>query len=220
LDIAELFERGGLLMWPIVACSVLAMMAFIERLIALRRSEIAPKALLQSLTRHLDAGDAERALHVCRESPSALATVAEAGLLKRGRGRDAAKEAMEEAGSIAVGRMERWIAILATVAAIAPLLGLLGTVTGMIEVFNDIEGATDPNVSLLANGIKKALYTTAAGLTVAIPVFVGYRFLTSRIDQYATELEENGLSLLDKMVPEEGSLLKASRAATPDVGDA
>lgn len=212
MDLAELFDRGGPLMWVILGCSVVAAIAFVDRLLVLRRRAIAPTALFDALKSHLDAGDAARARQLCRESPSVLGRVAAAGLDKRHRGRAATKEAMEEAGSVAVNRLAAWVGVLATVAAIAPLLGLLGTVTGMIEVFFQIEGAPDPDIGRLSGGIKEALYTTGAGLTVAIPVFVAYRFIESKIDRYAQELEELSLALLDRMTD------RATSPDEPDVG--
>ncbi|PIE16815.1 MAG: biopolymer transporter ExbB [Proteobacteria bacterium] len=203
MDLGELFERGGPLMYVIVGASTLAAAAFIDRLLALRRTHIAPLGLFKSLRSHLAARDVERARALCREQRSVLAEVTAAGIDKRRRGRAAAKEAMEETGSVAVGRLESWVNVLATVAAIAPLLGLLGTVTGMIEVFFEIESAVDPDIAKLSGGIKEALYTTGAGLTVGIPVFVAYRYIESRIERYAQELEERSLALLDLIVPEE-----------------
>lgn len=202
MDLGELFERGGPLMWVILAASIIAAAAFIDRLIALRRGLIAPGPLFESLRRHLDAHDPARARQLCRDSPTVLARVIAAGLDHSGSGRAAAKEAMTEAGSVAVGRLERWVGVLSTVAAIAPLLGLLGTVTGMIEVFYQIQGTTNPDIARLSGGIKEALYTTGAGLTVGIPVFVAYRYVEAKIDRYAQELEERGLLLLDRMTGE------------------
>jgi len=201
MDLAELFERGGPLMWVILGASVIAAVAFVDRLVALRRSLIAPSGLYTSLHAHLEAHDPARARQLCRESATVLARVIAAGLDHREAGRAATKEAMEEAGTVAIGRLERWVGVLSTVAAIAPLLGLLGTVTGMIEVFYQIEGTTNPDIARLSGGIKEALYTTGAGLTVGIPVFVAYRYIESKIDRYAQELEERSLALLDRIAP-------------------
>lgn len=199
MDLGELFDRGGPLMWVILGASIVAAAAFIDRLLALRRGLILPPPLFDSLRAHLEAGDPARARQLCRESPTVLGRVVGAGLDRSPVGRAAAKEAMEEAGSVAVGRLERWVGVLSTVAAIAPLLGLLGTVTGMIEVFYQIQGTTNPDIARLSGGIKEALYTTGAGLTVGIPVFVAYRYIESKIDRYAQELEERSLALLDRM---------------------
>jgi len=216
MDLAELFDRGGPLMWVILGCSIVATMAFVDRLIALRRSVVAPPNLFASLRNHLAAHDIDRARQLCREQPAVLTEVVVAGLDKRASGRAAAKEGMEEAGSVAVGRLQSWVGVMATVAAIAPLLGLLGTVTGMIEVFFEIESAQDPDISRLSGGIKEALYTTGAGLTVAIPVFVAYRYIEGKIDRYAQELEERSLVLLDLMLPETPRHEGVAQATTED----
>ncbi|MCA9517164.1 MAG: MotA/TolQ/ExbB proton channel family protein [Myxococcales bacterium] len=201
MDLAELFERGGPLMWVILGASLVAAAAFIDRLIALRRSVIAPQSLFTALENHLRAGDAARAAQLCREQRTLLSGITASGLEKRRRGRAAAKEAMEESGAVAIGGLESWVNVLATVAAVAPLLGLLGTVTGMIEVFYEVERAVTPDIARLSGGIKEALYTTGAGLTVGIPVYVAYRYVESRIDRFAQELEAKSLALLDLMVP-------------------
>lgn len=201
MDLAELFDRGGPLMWVILGASLLAAAAFVDRLLALRRSVIAPQPLFEALQNHLRVGDAARAAQLCREQKTLLATITAAGLEKRRRGRAATKEAMEEAGAVAIGGLASWVNVLATVAAVAPLLGLLGTVTGMIEVFYQVERAVTPDIARLSGGIKEALYTTGAGLMVGIPVFVAYRYIESRIDRFAQELEAKSLALLDLMVP-------------------
>lgn len=201
MDISLLFERGGPLMWPILICSVIAAIVFVERLIALRRRDVAPRQLFSALQKALTAGDTLRAEQLAREDSSLLARVAAAGLRRMGSSRPEVKIAMEETGSIEVGRLERFVNVLATVAAIAPLLGLLGTVTGMIDVFADIAGADNPDIAQLAGGIWKALVTTGAGLSVAIPVFVAYRFIESRIDAHSRQLEEDSVALLDLIAP-------------------
>lgn len=201
MDLVELFERGGPLMWVILAASAVGAAVFLERLWAFRGSRVLPRATLDALARHLEAGDVARAGQLCREQPSALARIAEAGLRHRQAGRAAMKEAMEERGQVEVGRLSPGLGIIATVAAIAPLLGLLGTVTGMIQVFRDVAGVEHPDVALLAGGIWQALITTGAGLSIAIPFFIGARYLEGRVDRYAGELEEASLTLLDRAAP-------------------
>ena len=195
----ELFTRGGPLMWALLICSVVALAVFLERLWALRRDRILPQTLLASLERHLQAGDAGRAAQLCRENASALSQVIGAGLSARHEGRSASKEAMEERGQVAVGELDGAIGVLSTVAAIAPLLGLLGTVAGMIQVFRDVAGVDNPNIALLARGIWEALLTTGFGLTVAIPTFIAYRVVEARIDSHGRQLEEAALDALNAL---------------------
>jgi len=201
MAVTELFERGGPLMWALLACSIVAVTVFVQRLWALRRDRVLPDQLLDSLARHLEAGDAGRAEQLCRENGSALSNVVEAGLQSRHRGRSAAKEAMEERGRVAVGDLDGAVGVLSTVAAIAPLLGLLGTVAGMIQVFRDVAGVDNPDISLLARGIWEALLTTGFGLTVAIPTYVAYRLIEARIERHGRNLEEAAIEVLNSLYP-------------------
>jgi biopolymer transport protein ExbB len=205
MDLIELFDRGGPLMWVILGASLVGTFVFVERLLALRRQNILPRDTYFSLLNHLDAGDFNRAEQVCRENEAMLCRIAAVGLKQRQQGRTITKEAMEETGGIEVGTLNAGIGVLSTVAAIAPLLGLLGTVTGMIQVFRDVAGVDKPDISLLAGGIWQALITTGAGLTIAIPFYVAYRYMESRIDRYGRELEEASLELLSRMANEAAS---------------
>jgi biopolymer transport protein ExbB len=186
-------------MWALLVCSVIALAVFLERLWALRRDRILPQTLLASLERHLQAGDAERAAQLCRENDSALSQVIEAGLSTRLDGRPAAKEAMEERGQVAVGELDGAIGVLSTVAAIAPLLGLLGTVAGMIQVFRDVAGVDNPDIAILARGIWEALLTTGFGLTVAIPTYVAFRIIEAKIARHGRGLEEAAIEVLNAL---------------------
>lgn len=199
----ELFSRGGPLMWAILVASVIAVAVFLERLWSTRPNQITPRAAFEALTRHLEAGDVQRAQQLCRETPSALTRVIEVGLRPGHADRAAAKEAMEETGRVELGALESGLSTLSTIASIAPLLGLLGTVTGMIRVFRDVAGAQTPDIALLAHGIWEALLTTGAGLTVAIPTYVAYRFIEARIDGQARVIEEAALEVLDLLQGQE-----------------
>ena len=201
MEFMELFSRGGPLMWAILLASVVAVAVFIERLWSTRPSLVTPRAAFEALARHLEAGDVQRAQQLCRETPSVLTRVIEVGLRHGAKDRATAKEAMEETGRVEIGALESGLSTLSTIAAIAPLLGLLGTVTGMIRVFRDVAGAQTPDIALLAHGIWEALLTTGAGLTVAIPTYVAYRFIETRIDGQARAVEEAALEILDLMGP-------------------
>ncbi|MEZ4264837.1 MAG: MotA/TolQ/ExbB proton channel family protein [Myxococcota bacterium] len=203
MSLFELFERGGPLMWAILVASVIGVAAFIERMWALRRSRILPMPVLESLLKHLDVGDRERAAQVCRDHQASVCRIVESGLRHRGGGRMVAREAMEETGRVEVAQLEVGVGALSTVAAIAPLLGLLGTVTGMIKVFRDVADVQNPDIAILARGIWEALLTTGAGLTVAIPMYVAYRFVEGRIGHHERDLEEASLDVLDLICPPE-----------------
>ena len=212
-------------MWAILAASIVAVVFFLDRMWALRRSRVLPGPVLTALMSHLEAGDLQRALQLCRESQSVLGRVCEAGLRHGRSDRASAKEAMEETGRVEIGGLEAGVGGLSTVAAIAPLLGLLGTVTGMIKVFRDVAGAQYPDIALLAHGIWEALLTTGAGLTVAIPAYIAYRFIEGKIDRLGRELEEAGLDALDYIYPPlkpptTGEIVRAAAImATPSEAD-
>lgn len=203
-DLWELFELGGAIMWPILASSILALALFIERLLALRRRHLMSRELDQALSAHLGARDIGAAESLVRADPTPFGRVAAAGLRHRHKGRAEVKEAMSEAGDIALARLERFLPTLSTIAAVAPLLGLLGTITGMIDVFGEVERAKQADIGMLAGGIWEALITTGFGLIVSIPVLIGHRYLEGKVEVFAVDLEERALSLLDELVPDKG----------------
>ncbi len=193
----ELFKAGGWLMWPILACSVLAVAIAAERLWRLRRAKVAPPNLVAQIV-HLHRRqriDAD-ALEALRES-SPLGCVLAAGLVNLRHSREVMKEAVEETGRHVVHELERHLNTLGTIAAISPLLGLLGTVVGMIKVFDVITTQGVGNAEVLAGGISEALITTAAGLSVAIPSLILYRYLRGRVDELAVTMEQEAIRLVE-----------------------
>lgn len=202
-ELWELFELGGAIMWPILGCSVLALALFFERVISLRRRHLMSRELDRSLSAHLAARDLQAAESLVRADVTPFGRVAAAALKLRAKGRAAIKEGMGEAGDIALARLERFLPTLSTIAAVAPLLGLLGTITGMIEVFGEVEKAKQADIGMLAGGIWEALITTGFGLIVAIPVMIGHRYLEGRVERFAVDLEERSLTLLDEIAPDD-----------------
>ena len=193
----EIILAGGWLMAPILLCSTLSVAIIIERFWTLRRSKVTPPNLAATVedwaARHeLD----QRHLEQLR-SESPLGRIYAAALLNRTRSREVIKEAVEDTGRHVVHDLERFLNTLGTIAGITPLLGLLGTVVGMIKVFSAImiSGVGDANV--LAGGISEALITTAAGLTVAIPSYFFYRFFRGMVSEYVISMEEKAISLID-----------------------
>lgn len=193
----EIIKAGGWLMAPIILCSILALAIIAERFWALRRSRIIPGGIDKQVedwaARHkLDRRHIEQL-----RSGSALGRVLAAALANRHRSREVIKEAVEDTGRHVVYRLQRFLNTLGTIAGISPLLGLLGTVIGMIKVFSAImtHGVGDP--SQLAGGISEALITTAAGLTVAIPSFFFYRYFTGLVDSYVVTMEEQAINLIE-----------------------
>ena len=193
----ELIKAGGWLMLPILLCSVVAFAISVERLIALRRETILPKGLLGYVwalynERQLTADHLNQI-----RNKSALGTLIVAGLNNAKHGRDVMKEAIEQAASGVIHKMERYLNFLGTIAAITPLLGLLGTVIGMIKVFTEIMVQGTGNANVLAGGISEALLTTAAGLCVAIPALVMHRYFQRRITELVVEMEQESVKLVE-----------------------
>jgi biopolymer transport protein ExbB len=195
----EIVQSGGWLMVPILLASVVAAAIAVERLWSLQRSRIAPMNLLAEVWTTLKNNEMDvQRLRELRES-SPLGLVLATGISNARRGRDVMKEAMEEVGSQVSHDLERYLTSLGVIASIAPLLGLLGTVVGMIRVFTALmlEGAGNANV--LAGGISQALITTAAGLSVAIPALMFHRFLLRRVDELTKTMEQEAVKLVDMM---------------------
>ncbi len=188
---------GGPVMIPILLCSVVALAMFLERLWALRRVRVMPSAFLRELGDLVTHRRYEDALALCRRTDAAAARLIAVALLARHRPREHMKERLEELGRREAAEMERGIPVVGTIASIAPLLGLLGTVGGMIVTFQVIQDEGMGNVGSLAGGISQALITTFAGLCVGIPAVVANRYLLSRVDGLLNDLEEVTLQLLD-----------------------
>ncbi len=193
----DLLREGGVLIIPIALCSVLAFGITIERLINLTLQKVHPTEFVTKIKRLLTQGKVGEALAICTNTASPIAGVIEAGILKRHYDREHIKEAVEQAGKQQATHLHKHIGVLATIASISPLLGLLGTVTGMIEVFKviSVKGVGDPN--LLAGGISEALITTAAGLVVAIPALVVHNYFFKRANHFVLQMENTSLELLD-----------------------
>ena len=194
-----MMDKGGALMYPILAAFFVAALTFLVRVWFLQRRFVLPAGFVRALRNLVERRRLADAETFCARNGSAFARIAGTALRVQGQGRDRMKTAMEELGQLEVARMSRFVNVVGTVATIAPLLGLLGTVTGMIKVFKDVAQQTDPQIGVLARGIWEALLTTGAGLSVAIPSYVAYRYLLSRIDILSAEMEEQALIFLDEM---------------------
>jgi len=189
--------KGGYLMYPIILCSILTMAILFERLFALRRSRIIPEKFIIEVSDLVRQQRMEDALTQCRLNDSSISRILMAGISRHDKSRQQVKEAIEDIGRLEAANLERFLNILGTIAGIAPLLRLLGTVTGMIKAFSVISHAGIGNPQMLAGGISEALITTAAGLTVAIPAFVFYKLLRSRVDKRILRMERVSIELLD-----------------------
>lgn len=193
----ELIKSGGWIMLPIVVCSIIAVAIVAERLWTLRPSRISPPHLLGQVWRWMQDQRMDQAKFQELRAGSPLGQILAAGLANSRHGRDIMKESIQEAGVKVVSELERYLTPLGTIAAITPLLGLLGTVLGMIEIFSAFMGSGMANAPQLAGGIAKALVTTAAGLFVAIPALFFHRFLQRRVDQLVVNMEQEAIKLVE-----------------------
>ncbi len=196
----DFLVSGGPVMVPIGLASVIGLGAFIERLWALRRDRVVPHGVRVELVELARQGRWADALTLCRKSDSPLSRVLEVVIRHRGKLRPEIKELSEEIGRRESAELERYAGIVGVVAAVSPLLGLLGTVWGMILTFEVIQEQGVGVVSSLAGGISAALVTTFAGLSVGIPALIGHRYLLARVDDLVLELEECTLEMLDLVV--------------------
>lgn len=206
MSLFSIVAKGGWLMILLGACSVVALAIFIERLITLRRDEINTRAFLRGVKDRLQDSDVEAAVHLSKRTPGPVAAITKAGLDRYRRPRLEIKEAIESAGKTALYQSEKYLGVLATIATAAPLIGFLGTVTGMIRAFMRIEAlGGNVNASVLAGGIWEALITTAAGLTVGIPALIFYNYLQGRVEKFVFQMEEASIDLLDTLSKGESS---------------
>ena len=193
----EIIVAGGWLMAPILLCSTLAVAIIIERFWTLRRSKVTPAGLNTTVEDWAAKHELDlRHLNQLRAG-SPLGRVYAAALMNRKRPREIIKEAVEDTGRHVVHELERFLNTLGTIAGITPLLGLLGTVIGMIKVFSAIMISGVGDAQVLAGGISQALITTASGLTVAIPSYFFYRYFRGRVAEYVISMEEKAISLID-----------------------
>jgi|TARA_B100000959_G_scaffold220020_1_gene232459 biopolymer transport protein ExbB len=193
----ELVQAGGWLMLPIILCSIISTAICVERFWTLRAKQVAPKTLLAHVWNSIKANemDGRRLRELRGHSP--LGQILAAGISSQRRGREMMKESIEEVGGHVVHELERYLNTLGTVAAISPLLGLLGTVIGMIKVFSAIRLEGAGNAAILAGGISEALITTAAGLTVAIPSLFFHRYFLRKVDELVISMEQEALKLIE-----------------------
>lgn len=195
----QIFLAGGWLMWPLLICSIIVVAISIERFITLKVERIIPSGLLTKAWQQLrDKALAGEDLKELRDS-SPLGYILAAGISNCGHGREIMKDSIEEAAAQVVHELERFLSILSTIANMAPLIGLLGTVLGMIQVFADIMLFGTGNAADLAGGISQALITTAAGLTIAIPAMISHRYFERHVESLVVQLEGQATKLVDAM---------------------
>lgn len=209
--IVEKFNEGGEFMWPVLIALILGLAIFLERIITLNLADINTRKFVLEVQQALQEGGIPAAQELCAKTRGPVASVFQAGLMRADEGIDAAEKAITTYGSIEMSFLERGLVWLSLFIAIAPLLGFLGTVVGMIEAFDAIEAAADISPSLVAGGIKVALLTTAGGLLAGIILQIGYNYCVSKIDRLISDMEESSITLIDSIV-----LLKEGKKIVPE----
>ena len=202
--LVEFFNKGGRFMWALLALSIVGLAMTIERIIALQRAKTDVRALLEKVVGALKQGRLSDAIEVCAQTRGTISQILHGGLIKAGKGTAAVEKAIETAGIIEMSYLERGLIIIATVANVAPLLGFLGTVSGMIAAFEAIAQAEQVSAKLVASGISEALITTMSGLVIAIPFQIAHNLFVQRIDRFVVEMEDSAAELVDTLTELEG----------------
>jgi len=197
----DIVQKGGPMMYLIMLASILAFTVVIERIYHLYRARIDANKFMDSITNILKRNKIIEAIELCNSTPGPIAHIIKAGIIKHDRSKPEIKEAVEEAAQLEIPRLEKHLPVLATIAHITPLLGLLGTVTGMIKSFQVIQQKAlmmaPVNPGDLAGGIWEALLATLAGLAVAIPTYVAYNYLVSQVDGLVYDMERSATDLVN-----------------------
>ncbi len=197
----QLFLAGGPVMWPILFCSIFALAIILEKFWHLHRIQIDTQEFLNNILDKVKRHQIKEALEICDNTKSPISHILKAGILKYDRTREQIKEAIEDASLYEIPRLEKNLSTLATIAHVSPLLGLLGTVTGMVRCFQTIQAKSTSfhpvSPGDLAGGIWEALLTTVAGLIVAIPTFVVYNYLVSRINNFILDMDKAATELVN-----------------------
>ncbi|MBD3336291.1 MAG: MotA/TolQ/ExbB proton channel family protein [Candidatus Eisenbacteria bacterium] len=200
----ELFQAGGNFMWPLLLTSIIGLAVILERMFTLQRAHTNTRRLMERILQDLKSDGVGAAIETCTRTRGPIAAILHAGLLKAHKGPEAVEKAIENAGTIEMSFLQRGLIWLATVANIAPLMGFLGTVSGMINAFEAIAAAEQVSAKVVAKGISEALITTATGLLIAIPVQTAHNYFVARIDRFVLEMEESSVELVDALSEEAG----------------
>jgi biopolymer transport protein ExbB len=192
----EIVKAGGIVMVPIILASIIAAAIFLERLWTLQSRRVVPAELTDKVWKWVETGQISDKHVYALQQNSPLGKILAAGLANRHRDRAVIKESIEDAGRHVIHELNRFIGTLGTIASVSPLLGLLGTVTGMIKTFNTLSTAGAGNPMALAGGIAEALITTAAGLTIAIPALLAYKYLRARVTSLVVQMEKEAIKLV------------------------
>lgn len=198
-EIIEMIRKAGIFVYPILLCSIVALSIFLQKMWILRTNKILPGFFLERLYLYLSKNKFSEALNLASLNNSSIARIAYVALQKNGSSKEQIKESMEGAGRREALELGRHIEGLGAISNASTLLGLLGTISGMIKIFSVISENTIVDPASLAGGISEALYTTAFGLVVAIPAFIAYKYLIGRSEEFVNELEDEGRRIMEEM---------------------
>ena len=201
----DFFLKGGIFMYPILLCSITALAIFVERIWNLRHSQVVPPDFVPQVEELIRRGNIPEATMLCHQDKSSIARVLLVGIRNFGKKREVIKEYLEEVGRHESASLERFVEGLGTIAGVSTMLGLLGTISGMIKIFTVVSSQSVVNPASLAGGISEALITTYAGLTVAIPTIVMYKYLQSKTSALILEMEEHSMRLAELLQEREGN---------------
>ncbi len=199
MDLKDLFISGGPFMYPLLLALLIGIAVSVERFISYRKVKINVGSFLEKMGGFIRKGDVKGAEELCERTRGPVAAIMHAGLLRHDKGLEAVEKAVESSGGIEMAYLEKGIVVLASVSSIAPMLGFLGTVSGMIRAFGEIAAAKNVEASLVAGGIQEALITTATGLVIAIPIQMSHNYFISRIGKFVVDMEEASIFLVDTL---------------------
>ena len=199
MDLKDLFIAGGAFMYPLLLALLIGIAVSVERLLTYGRIRIDVSSFLEKIGGFIRKGDIKGAEDLCARTRGPVSSILQSGLARSDRGIEAVEKAVESAGGVEMAFLEKGIVVLASVSSIAPMLGFLGTVSGMIRAFGEIAAAKNVEASLVAGGIQEALITTATGLIIAIPIQMLHNYFISRIGRFVIDMEEASILLVDKL---------------------
>ncbi|RKY92753.1 MotA/TolQ/ExbB proton channel family protein [candidate division KSB1 bacterium] len=207
----EYFNKGGLFMWPILFLLIVGLVISFERFWTLSRASINTRKFLDKIKGALDKGGVPAAIEVCESTRGPIASIFHAGLLRANRGLEHVEKAIMNAGSIEMAFLEKGLVWLATVVSLAPMLGFLGTVAGMVRAFDAIAKANDVSPAIVAEGISIALLTTLFGLVVAIIIQFFHNYFVAKVDKLIIDMEESSIELVDTLLEKKIRLTSEDR---------
>ena len=199
MDLKDLFIAGGNFMWPLLLALIIGVAVAVERFIVFSKAKLDVNKFLEQLGGYIRKGDLNGAENLCDRTCGPVSAILRSGLTRRDKGLVDVEKAIEGAGSIEMAHLEKGLVVLATVSSVAPMIGFLGTVSGMIRAFGEIAAAKNVDASLVAGGIQEALITTATGLCVAIPIQMANNYFIAKVGRFITDMEEASMFLVDQL---------------------